>query len=424
MNAVPKSVIKVIEKKFKTYDEFVPGQSRIRLIEPTFGADEIIEALDSLLTTKVTMGEKVKEFEKLFSKYLKARYASMVNSGSSANLVALSALTNPWFPKRLKKNSEIITSAVTWVTTVYPLTYLNLKPKFVDINLESFCIETENLEKVVSPNTSLLLPVHLLGNVCDMQRITEIAVEKDLLIMEDCCEAHGAEFKGKKVGTMGDIGTYSFFLSHHITTIEGGMIVTNNELLHELSKALRAFGWIRDLKLKNKFRKKYPHIDPRYLFVNLGYNLRPSEIQGAFGLHQIPKLEKFIEMRRENARYWTKKFSQYEDYFILPKEDPRTRSVYFCYPLTIRKEAPFKRGLLVKHLEKKKIDTRPIMSGNLLEQPAIEFIPHLKHGSLPNSKLAMRNSFFFGNHQKIRRQQREYMVDVIAEFIERKLWTR
>ena len=424
MNVVPKSLIKVIEKKFKTHDEFIPGQSRIRLIEPTFGTDEIIEALDSLLTTKVTMGEKVKKFEKLFSKYLKARYATMVNSGSSANLVALSALTNPWFPKRLKKNSEIITSAVTWVTTVYPLTNLNLKPKFVDINLENFCIETDNLEKAVSPNTSLLLPVHLLGNVCDMQRITEIAVEKDLLIMEDCCEAHGAEFKGKKVGTIGDIGTFSFFLSHHITTIEGGMIVTNNDFLHELSKALRAFGWIRDLKLKNKFRKKYPHIDPRYLFVNLGYNLRPTEIQGAFGLHQIPKLEKFIEMRRENARYWTKKFSQYEDYFILPKEDPRTRSVYFCYPLTIRKEAPFKRGLLVKHLEKKKIDTRPIMSGNLLEQPAIEFIPHLKHGSLPNSKLAMRNSFFFGNHQKIRRQQREYMVDVIAEFIERKLWTR
>ncbi len=424
MNAVPKSVIKVIEKKFKTRDEFVPGQSRIRLIEPTFGADEIIEALDSLLTTKVTMGDKVKRFEKLFSKYLKARYSSMVNSGSSANLVALSSLTNPWFEKRISKNSEVITPAITWVTTVYPLINLNLKPKFVDINLETFCMETDDLENALSPNTSLILPVHLLGNVCDMGKITEIAAKRDLLVMEDCCEAHGAKFKNKKVGTIGDIGTYSFFLSHHITTIEGGMIVTNNESLYELSKAIRAFGWIRDLKYKNKFKRKYSHIDPRYLFVNLGYNLRPTEVQGAFGIHQITKLEKFIEMRRENARYWTKKFSQYEGYFILPKEDPRTRSVYFCYPLTIRKEAPFKRELLVKYLEKKKIDTRPIMSGNLLEQPAIEFIPHLKHGSLPNSKLVMRNSFFFGNHQKIGKREREYVVSVIAEFIERKLWKK
>jgi CDP-6-deoxy-D-xylo-4-hexulose-3-dehydrase len=424
MNSVPKSIIKIIEKKFKINNEFIPGKSKIPLIEPSFGADEIVEALDSLLTTKVTMGEKVRKFEKLFAKYLKSPYASMVNSGSSANLVALSALTNPWFSRRLKKNSEVITPAVTWATTVYPITNLNLKPKFVDINLENFCIDTENLEDAVSSNTSLLLPVHLLGNVCDMSKIKEIATKKDLLIMEDCCEAHGAEYKGKKVGTIGDIGTFSFFLSHHITTIEGGMIVTNDETLYELSKALRAFGWIRDLKLKNQYRRKYPHIDPRYLFVNTGYNLRPTEIQGAFGIHQISKLEKFIGIRKENARYWNKKISQYEGYFILTKEAPKTRSVYFCYPITIRKDAPFNRKSLLEHLEKKKIETRPIMSGNFLEQPTIEFIPHLKYGKLSNSKLAMRNSFFFGNHHKIGKQQREYIVDMIAQFIERKLWKR
>ncbi|MBI1829438.1 MAG: DegT/DnrJ/EryC1/StrS family aminotransferase [Thaumarchaeota archaeon] len=424
MNSVPKSIIKILEKKFNINNEFIPGQSKISLIEPSFGSDEIIEALDSLLTTKVTMGEKVRKFERLFAKYLKSSYASMVNSGSSANLVALSALTNPWFSRRLKKNSEVITPAVTWATTIYPITNLNLKPKFVDINLENFCMDVENLEDAVSSNTSLLLPVHLLGNVCDMSKIKEIATKKDLLIMEDCCEAHGAEYRGKKVGTIGDIGTFSFFLSHHITTIEGGMIVTNDETLYELSKALRAFGWIRDLKLKNQYRRKYPHIDPRYLFVNTGYNLRPTEIQGAFGIHQISKLEKFIEIRKENARYWNKKISQYEDYFILTKEAPRTRSVYFCYPLTIKKDSPFNRKSLLEYLEKKKIETRPIMSGNFLEQPTIEFIPHLKYGKLSNSKLAMRNSFFFGNHHKIGKQQREYVVDKIAQFIERKLWKR
>ncbi len=424
MTSVHPTIVKLIKKKFEKQHEFIPGKTRIPLIRPAFGPDEIIESLDSLLTTNVTMGTKVKRFEDLFSKYLKSNFASMVNSGSSANLVALSALTNPWFSRRLKKNSEVITPAVTWATTVYPINNLNLKPKFVDINLENFCMKTDDLEEATSANTSLLLPVHLLGNVCDMSIIKEVATKKDLLVMEDCCEAHGAEFKGKKVGTIGDIGTFSFFLSHHITTIEGGMIVTNNESLHELSKALRAFGWIRDLKRKDQFMKKYPEIDPRYMFVNMGYNLRPTEIQGAFGIHQIKKLENFIKIRNENTRYWSKKFLQYEDYFILTKQDPRTRSVDFCYPLTIRKNSPFNRKSLLEYLEKKKIETRPIMSGNFLEQPAIKFISHLKHGKLDNSKLAMSNSFFFGNHHEIGKQEREYVVDVIAQFIERKLWKK
>jgi CDP-6-deoxy-D-xylo-4-hexulose-3-dehydrase len=422
MTSVDPIIIKLIKKKFEHPHEFIPGKTTIKLIEPAFGPDEIIESLDSLLTTNVTMGSKVKRFEGLFSKYLKSRFASMVNSGSSANLIALSALTNPWFSQRIKKNTEVITPAVTWATTVYPINNVNLKPKFVDINLENFCMKTDDLDKAVSSDTSLLLPVHLLGNVCDMSVIKEIATKKSLLVMEDCCEAHGAEFKGKKVGTIGDIGTFSFFLSHHITTIEGGMIVTNNESLHELSKALRAFGWIRDLKLKDRFIKKHHDIDPRYMFVNMGYNLRPTEIQGAFGIHQITKLENFIKIRKENTRFWNKRFSQYKDYFILTKEDPRTRSVDFCYPLTIRKESPFSRKSLLSYLQKKKIETRPIMSGNFIEQPTIEFIPHLKHGKLENSKLAMRNSFFFGNHHSIGKQEREYIVNTIAQFIERKLW--
>ncbi|SHO42821.1 DegT/DnrJ/EryC1/StrS aminotransferase [Nitrosotalea sinensis] len=424
MKSVPTEIIKIIKKRFEDYDDFVPGKTKIRLVEPSFGADEVIESLDSLLTTKVTMGEKVKKFEQLFSKYLHVNFSAMVNSGSSANLVALSALTNPTYSKRLPKNSEVITPAVTWVTTVYPLTNLNLKPKFVDISLENFCIDPDKLEEAVTKNTSLLLPVHLLGNVCDMGRITEIARKKNLHVMEDCCEAHGAEFKGKKVGTFGDIGTFSFFLSHHITTIEGGMTVTNNKEIYELTKALRAFGWIRDLRNKTALSKKYPSIDPMYLFVNLGYNLRPTEIQGAFGIHQISKLDKFIKIRKENAKYWTKRFATYEDYFILTKDDPRTHQVCFCYPMTIRNDAPFNREMLVKYLKKHNIETRPIMSGNLLEQPSIKYIPHYARGTLNNSKIAMRNSFFFGNHHRMGRDQREYIVDTIAQFIERKLWKR
>ena len=424
MTSVDPIIIKLIKKKFEEQYEFIPGKTLIPLIKPAFGSDEIVESLDSLLSTNVTMGVKVKRFENLFSKYLKSNFAAMVNSGSSANLVALSALTNPLFSQKLKKNSEVVTPAVTWSTTVFPINNLNLKPKFVDIDLENFCMKTDDLDDAVSSNTSLLLPVHLLGNVCDMSKIKEVATKKDLLIMEDCCEAHGAEFKGKKVGTIGDIGTFSFFLSHHITTIEGGMVVTNNESLHELSKAIRAHGWIRDLKQKDQLIKKYPKIDPRFMFTNVGYNLRPTEIQGSFGIHQIKKLNKFIKIRNENRNYWTKKLLQYEDYFIITKQDSRTKSVDFCYPLTIKEKSPFSRESLLKYLQKKKIETRPIMSGNFLEQPVIKYIPHLKHGKLENSKLAMKNSFFFGNHHKIGRQEREYVVDVIAQFIERKLWKK
>jgi len=424
MTSVDPIIKKLIEKKFEKQEEFIPGKSVISLIKPSFGPDEILESLDSLLTTNVTMGIKVKKFEKLFLKYLKSNFASMVNSGSSANLVALSALTNPEFSQKLKKQSEVITPAVTWATTVFPINNVNLKPKFVDIDLENFCMKTDDLDDAVSSNTSLLLPVHLLGNVCDMSKIKEVSTKKDLLIMEDCCEAHGAEFKGQKVGTIGDIASFSFFLSHHITTIEGGMVVTNNESLYELSKAIRAFGWIRDLKHKDELTKKYPKVDPRFMFTNTGYNLRPTEIQGAFGIHQIKKLDKFIKIRNENRKYWTKRFLQYEDYFIITKEDPKTKSVDFCYPLTIKKKSPFNRESLLKYLQKKKIETRPIMSGNFLEQPAIKYISHAKHGKLDNSKLAMKNSFFFGNHHEIGRKECEYVVDVIAQFIERKLWKK
>ena len=411
-----------IEKHFSSSSEFIPGKDHIKLIEPSFGSDEVIEAIDSLVSTNVTMGKKVKKFENLFAKYLDIKYSSMVNSGSSANLVALSAVTHPEFPKKIEKNTEVITPAVTWATTVYPIFNVGLKPKFVDINLDDFCMNVDSAEKAVSNKTSMMLPVHLLGNVCDMKYVKEISSKKDLLVMEDCCEAHGAEFKNKKVGTIGDIGTFSFFLSHHITTIEGGMIVTKNKMLQELAKSLRAFGWIRDLDSKNEVIKKYSNIDPRFLFTRIGYNFRPTEIQGAFGIHQIKKLDKFIKKRESNTKYWSKKLSQYDDYFIIQKQSKNTKPVNFCYPLTIRKDSPFNREVLVKFLEKNKIETRPIMSGNFIEQPVIKYIQHTKQGVLPNSKLVMKNSFFFGNHHKITSQMREFVVEKIAEFIERKLW--
>jgi len=292
----------------------------------------------------------------------------------------------------------------------------------VDVDLETFNIKAEDVEKAITEKTRAIMPVHLLGNPCDIERIMEIAEEHNLFVIEDTCEAHGATVNGKKVGSFGDISTFSFFLSHHITTIEGGMVLTNNEEFFELAKALRAFGWVRDLKDKDKIVEKYKDIDKRFLFVNSGFNLRPTEIQGAFGIHQMKKLEKFIEIRKNNAKYWNDRLSEFSDYLMLAKERAGTRHVWFGFPITVKPEAPFLKEELVRFLEDSKIETRPIMTGNMVEQPVMNLIDHrLLSNDLANSKFIMRNSFFFGNHQAIGKEEREYIADRITEFIENKV---
>ena len=264
------------------------------------------------------------------------------------------------------------------------------------------------------------MPVHLLGNSCNMEEIMKFGKKNNLSIIEDACEAHGAEFKSKKVGSFGDLGTFSFFLSHHITTIEGGIIVTNNEKLYELAKTMRAFGWIRELKNKKSIAAKFKNIDERFLFTNLGFNLRPTEIQGSFGIHQVKKLKNFLKIRIDNAKYWNKRFRGLDDVFSLPKVTKGAKHAYFCYPLTILQDADFSRNDIVKYLEKKKIETRPIMAGNMAEQPSNELFSHRIHGKLTNSKLIMRNGFFFGNHQDIGPEEREFVADGIISFVNKK----
>jgi CDP-4-dehydro-6-deoxyglucose reductase, E1 len=405
------------------YDEkeqpFLPGKSMIKLISPSYGKEEVCEAIESLLSSWVTMGKKVKKFETMFAKYVGVKYAIMVNSGSSANLLALSTLSNPMINK-IKKNDEIITPAVTWATTVFPIINIGATPVFVDVDPESYTLDISKISDAISKKTSAIMPVHLLGGSCDMKNLQKISKTNELSIIEDACEAHGAEFAHKKVGSFGDMSTFSFFMSHHITTIEGGMILTNNEKYYETAKNLRAFGWIRDLKNKEKIAKKYNQIDERFLFNNIGFNIRPTEIQGAFGIHQMKKLEKFVRIRRSNAKFWNKRFNSLKDVFILPKEIPNSKHSYFCYPITIRDDAPFNRNEIMQFLTKRKIETRPIMAGNIVEQPVMKLYKHKISGQLKNSKLIMKNGFFFGNHQDIGLSEREYVSDSVIEFITQK----
>jgi len=420
-----KKKIKEQVKKYFTIQEkeykFIPGKSKIPLQVPSYGWEEVYEALDSLFSTWVTMGKKVEMFERLFAKYLNIKHATMVNSGSSANLIALSILTNPTLKNKISKNAEIITPATTWSTTVYPIANVNCITVLVDVDLDTFNINIEQLEKAISSKTKAIMCVHLLGNPCEIEEIIKIAEKHNLFVIEDACEAHGAKVRGKKVGTFGDIGTFSFFFSHHISTIEGGMVVTNNDEYDELARALRVFGWARHMKRFEEYAKKYNYIDKRFLFVNIGFNFRPTEIQGAFGIHQLKKLEKFIEIRRKNAKYWNKKFEPYSEFIITQKERPKTRHVWFGYPITVKQGAPFTRDEMVEYLEEHGIETRPIQVPNIARQPAIKLIPHKVVGGLKNANYIMQNSFWFGNHQGIRKEERAYIADMIINFIESKV---
>ncbi len=414
-------IAQAVRQYFQVANE---GQTRsadavkIPLMVPSYGAEEVIEALDSMLSGNVTMGTKVERFEKAFAGYIGVKHAFMVNSGSSANLLALSALTNPTFKDRIQPGDEVITPSVTWSTTVFPIINCGAVPVLVDVDLDTFDINTKEIEKAIGPRTRAIMLVHLLGNPCNMDEIMAIARKHSLYVIEDSCEAHGAEYKGQKVGSFGDMATFSFYFSHHISTIEGGMVLTSNSELAELLRMLRVFGWIRHTKTRSETVGKFDEINARYLFLNIGYNVRPSEIQGAFGIHQLPKLDDFIEIRRDNARFWSERLKKHGDSLLLHEERPGTRHVWFGYPVTVKPDAPFSRRELVTFLEGRGVETRPIMAGNFDEQPVMTLFPYRKIGDLPNSRLVMHNSFFFGNHHGIGKPEREKVAGYFDEFLE------
>ncbi|MBI4021233.1 MAG: DegT/DnrJ/EryC1/StrS family aminotransferase [Candidatus Aenigmarchaeota archaeon] len=391
-----------------------PATAGIPLSVPSYGPEEIAEALDSLLTTQVTMGAKVRQFESLFSSYVGAKEGVMVNSGSSADLVALSALANPALPRRLRPGDEVLTPAVTWSTTVFSILAAGAVPHFVDVT-DDYLMDIEQLKEQITPKTRAIMPVHLLGNPCDMKAIMDLASDHDLFVVEDCCEAHGAEVRGKRVGSFGHLSAFSFFFSHHISTIEGGMTLTSDPELADLARILRAHGWIRESFRRDELAARHKG-DPRFTFVNFGYNLRPMEIQGAMGIHQVGKLERFIEQRRETAAFWTRRLGQFSDLFLLPKERPGTRHVWFGYPLTIRETAPFTRDDLTRFLAGKQIETRPIMTGNMAAQPAMRLLDHEKP-ALPVAEQVNDRAFFVGNHHGVGDREREYLVSCIEEFV-------
>ena len=381
---------------------------------PLYGADEVSGALDALLDREVTAGRRVRQFEQNFAEFIGSRHAVMVNSGSSANLLALAVLAHGSLAGGLRHGDEVIVPAVAWSTTLAPIIQIGCIPVLVDIDPDTLNLRPDDLADALSPRTRGIMPVHLLGNPVDMERVMEFARPRNLWVVEDTCESLGSSIGTRHVGSFGDFGTFSFYFSHHITTIEGGMLITDNDRLADLARSIRAHGWTRDMSNREELERANPWVDPRFLFVNLGYNLRPTEVNAAFGLVQLERLEEFNERRRENARYLVDALSGLSHSMRFVAEQEGGRSTWFGF--TVMLPDGDTRRALSRHLEARRIETRPIVAGNLAVQPAFRDNPHRTVGSLANATQVGERGLFIGNHPNLTRGHLDHIVTAFMDF--------
>jgi CDP-6-deoxy-D-xylo-4-hexulose-3-dehydrase len=358
---------------------------------------EEYEAIQSVIQSGMfTMGQKVAEFEKAFADYVGSRYCVMVNSGSSANLVMIGALRykseSPLLP-----GAEVIVPAVSWSTTYYPLYQYGLKLRFVDIDRDTLNFDLEKLEQAITPNTRAILAVNLLGNPNDFNKIKTIIGDRDIVLLEDNCESMGATFEGKQTGTFGLMGTYSSFFSHHISTMEGGMVVTDDEEIYHILLALRAHGWTRNLPKQNRITtdKSDDPFTEAFRFVLPGYNLRPLEMSGALGLAQLRKLPMIVRERRNNAERFLQIMKQFP-YLRTQKEIGE--SSWFGFSMIIEPDANVSREHLISALTAAKVDTRPIVAGNFAKNEVLKWFDYTVAGDLTNAERIDDAGFFIGNH--------------------------
>tara|TARA_S200000501_G_C20871778_1_gene764644 strand:- start:3191 stop:4438 length:1248 start_codon:yes stop_codon:yes gene_type:complete len=393
-----KKLIDLLKKSFpkETYDS---NKSTVRLQEVNYDIQEVEEAIKSLLSTFVVMGKKTKLFEQLWSKWIGRKHSVFVNSGSSGLLLAMMWIK---FKKSTSIKNEILIPAVTWSTSIFPAIIVGLKPVLVDVDLSNLC--TNSFANYISDKTVAILPVHLMGHACNMDVIMEEAKKHNLAVIEDCCEAHGAKYNGKKVGTFGDVGIWSSMFAHHISTIEGGIISSDTVELDDLFRMFRAHGWVRDISdsKKKEIINNNINIDPSFLFPELGINVRPTEINAAFGIHQIQKIDSFIEKRRQAFQNIHNQLKDFEKYFTFFPEQKNEYFSPFAFPILLNENAPFSRKEIIDYLTESRIEHRPIAGSNMAQQPFMKNYGQLLDisNNLPNAKKIHENGFFIGvNHQ-------------------------
>jgi CDP-4-dehydro-6-deoxyglucose reductase, E1 len=368
------------------------------LATATWGQEEQDAMQRVIASGMFTMGEHVKAFERDFSKYVQSKYCVMVNSGSSAILLMVAALFYSKNPKlKLKRGDEVIVPAVSWSTTYYPLYQYGLKIKFVDIDLNTLNYDLDQLEQAVTDKTRAIMAVNLLGNPNDFKRINQIIGGRDIVLLEDNCESMGAKFEGKHAGTFGVMGGFSSFFSHHISTMEGGLIVTDDEELYQILLSLRAHGWTRNLPKQNLVCsvKSDDPFEESFRFVLPGYNVRPLEIEGALGIEQVKRLPNLISARRENGKLLKKAMSNHPDLII---QQEIGESSWFGFSLVIRPGSKITRKGLVVKLNELGFECRPIVAGNFAKNEVVKYFDLEVHGILKNAEYVDQNGLFVGNH--------------------------
>jgi len=401
---------------------FKPGESTVPYAGRVFDSDELVRLTEASLEFWLTTGPFAAQFEREFSAFFGRRHAMLVNSGSSANLLAIACLTSPKLgDKRLKPGDEVITVAAGFPTTVNPIVQNQLIPVFVDVTIPSYNVDTTQLEEALSERTRALILAHTLGNPFDLTAVTEFAQRHGLWLIEDCCDAVGSTYRGRKAGTFGDLATVSFFPAHHITMGEGGCVLTDSPLLKTLIESFRDWGrdcWC-DPGKANTCGKRFdwqlgelPNgYDHKFTYSHVGYNLKATDLQAAVGLAQLRKLSAFIGARRRNFQMLYEGLRDLEEFFILPQATPDSDPSWFGFPLAVRPDAPFNREQVVRYLEDRKIATRLLFGGNLTRQPAYRDVRYRRVGTLRNSDFVMSRVFWVGVFPGLVPAAIKYMID-------------
>ena len=384
----------------------------------TWTDSERKSAVNVINSGQYTMGKKVKEFEKKFAKKFRSKYATMVNSGSSANLLMLTALK--YYKKILKKkitHPNIIVPTIGWSTSYYPIHQNGFKLVFVDVNEMTLNIDPTEVEKAINKNTVAIMAINLLGNSCNFVELKKIAKKNNLILIEDNCESLGAKYKNKYCGTHGLMASHSLFFSHHLQTMEGGVILTNNRDINDFLKSLRAHGWCRDLPKKNKlYKKSNDKFKDKFIFVTPGYSVRPLEIEAAIGLVQLKKFDNFLKIRKNNSKVFQNLFDN-KNWCKIQKEEKDSISSWYGFNIILSGELKNKRKLIVNKLVKNNIEVRPTMTGNFLKNPVMKFLNYSAKGKFYKSENIEKNGFFVGNYPKDLSKELNFLYKLIEEEI-------
>ena len=415
--------------KLKTGQErFISGQTSINYAGRVYDEKEVISLVDSALDFWLTAGRFAKQFEEDFSHFLGVKHCLLTNSGSSANLLAISALTSPKLEdRRLKPGDEVITVAAGFPTTIFPIIQNNLIPVFVDVNLGNYNIQVDKIENAISEKTKAIIIAHTMGVPFNLHAVMEIAERHGLWLIEDNCDALGSKYDGKYTGTYGHIGTFSFYPPHHITMGEGGALVTNDIKLKKLIESFRDWGrdcWCGpgcDNSCGKRFEWQLGELpygyDHKYTYSHIGYNLKITDMQAAIGVEQLKKLPSFIEARKKNFKFLYDGLRKYERYFIFPETEEKADPSWFGFLLTVREDADLTRNEIVEYLESNKIATRMLFSGNIIRHPCFKDKKYKKSGNLLNTDRIMNDTFWIGVYPGLTTEKLNF---IIIFFINRK----